>query len=209
MDKSELAAGIFSKLAEHYQNRFMDVSLYEKSFDHFCDYLIGQRPAILELACGPGNISKYLLKKLPHIQLKGMDLAPEMIRLAKTNNPQAEFHVMDCRNIDQLNHTYNGIMCGFLLPYLSKEEVEKLISNAYALLNESGVLYISTMEDDHNKSGWKSGSTGEKMFMHYYDEEFLANTLKKNHFKILNTERVVSTMTDNTIVTDLILIAGK
>jgi ubiquinone/menaquinone biosynthesis C-methylase UbiE len=209
MDKSELAAGIFSKLAEHYQQRFMDVSIYEKTFDHFCNHINISNPEVLELACGPGNISRSLLAQRPQMRLTGLDLAPEMIRLAKINNPQAEFFVMDCRKIGQLNREYDAVMCGFLLPYLCKEEVQQLIADTSNLLKAKGIIYISTMEDDYDKSDWRTGSSGDKMYMHYYNEEFLVNSLKKNNFKILNVERVISTMTDNTSVTDLILIAGK
>lgn len=35
-------------------------------------------------------------------------------------------------------------MCGFCLPYLSKEETEKLINDVSRLLNPEGVFYIST-----------------------------------------------------------------
>jgi 23S rRNA G2069 N7-methylase RlmK/C1962 C5-methylase RlmI len=46
-------------------------------------------------------------------------------------------------------------MCGFCLPYLSKEEAVKLIRDAAAILNPDGVFYISTMEDDYSKSDFK------------------------------------------------------
>ena len=209
MDKSQIAASIFNKHAGLYQTKFMDVSLYGESFDFFCDSIKKQNAEILELACGPGNITKYLLSKRPDLKILGTDLAPNMIELARQNNPSAEFQLLDCREIISLEKTYDAIMCGFCLPYLSKEETIKLVEDASNILNTGGVIYISTMEDDYSKSGLRKGSQGDEIFMHYYLESDLTSPLIKNGFKINYIDRVISEMTDGSAVTDLILIAEK
>ena len=63
MDKTKIAVAIFNKYASEYQDKFMDLALYHDTFDLFCNLLVRENPTILELACGPGNITKYLLKK--------------------------------------------------------------------------------------------------------------------------------------------------
>jgi ubiquinone/menaquinone biosynthesis C-methylase UbiE len=63
MDKNKQAIDVFNKLAKVYQDKFMDVSLYHDSFDVFCSHIKKENPSVLELACGPGNITQYLLKK--------------------------------------------------------------------------------------------------------------------------------------------------
>ena len=131
-----------------------------------------------------------------------------MVSLAKTNNPTAQFSVMDCREIGKLKKKYDAIMCGFCLPYLSKEEVIKLIANANGILNKKGLLYLSTMEDDHSKSGYRKGSTGDEIYMHYYTSVFLTEELRKNNFMILKEERKKYLVQD-VPTTDLILIAEK
>jgi len=186
----------------------MDVNLYAQTFDFFCDAIKTKNAAVLELACGPGNISKYLLNKRSDFKLLGLDLAPNMIELAKENNPSAEFKVMDCRDILKLNKTYDALMCGFCLPYLSEEEAAQLIKDASLLLNPASVIYVSTMEDDYAKSGFKKGSKGDEIFMHFYREDFLTKTLNENGFTILKTERIYSQMLEET-VTDLVLVAKK
>jgi hypothetical protein len=39
MDKNKQAVEIFNKLAQGYQYKFMDVSLYHDSFDVFCSQI--------------------------------------------------------------------------------------------------------------------------------------------------------------------------
>lgn len=208
MDRSKAAADIFNKHASLYQDKFMDVSLYHDSFIFFCDSIKEEDAEVLELACGPGNITKYLLSRRPDLKIFGIDLAPHMVELAKQNNPSAKFEVMDCRQIKKLNTKYDAIMCGFCLPYLSKEETLKLIFDSSQLLNPNGVIYISTMEDYYSKSGLKKGSQGDEIFMHYHEESYLVKSLGENGFKIEFTDRKNST-SNNEPVVDLILIAKK
>ncbi|MDX2172210.1 MAG: class I SAM-dependent methyltransferase [Bacteroidota bacterium] len=208
IDKTKNAVSIFNKYAKEYAGKFMDVSMYAASFDFFCEAIKSQNAEVLELACGPGNITKHLLNQRPDFKLLGLDLAPNMVDLAKENNPSAQFKVMDCRDILILNKKFDAIMCGFCLPYLSQEETTQLIKDSAILLNTNGLIYLSTMEDDYEKSGFKKGSKGDEIFMHYYKEDFLSKIFAENGFTILKTERIYSQMLEET-VTDLVIIAKK
>lgn len=207
MDKNQNAVNIFNKLAEHYQQKFMDVNLYADTLDLFCELIPTKNASILEIACGPGNITNYLLNKREDYRVLGTDLAPNMIKLAKINNSAAQFQLLDCRNILNLNKIFDGIMCGFCLPYLCEEETMQLIEDTSKMLSSKGVFYLSTMEDEYDKSVLKKGSTGDEIFMHYYTENFLTKHLLLNNFNILNTTRKKTQASDGTEVIDLIIIA--
>jgi 2-polyprenyl-3-methyl-5-hydroxy-6-metoxy-1,4-benzoquinol methylase len=205
--KSKKAVAIFDKLAMHYQNKYMNVDLYADGLDRFCDAL-APNASVLELACGPGNVTRYLLDKRPDLQILGTDLAPKMIALARTNNPEARFEIMDCRDIAQLQQQYDGVVCAFCLPYLSREETVRLIADSAKKLNPGGLIYISTIEDNYAKSGWKTGSTGDQMYQYFYEGDDLVDILKANGFEVVHIDRIVY-QSGETPVTDLILIARK
>jgi ubiquinone/menaquinone biosynthesis C-methylase UbiE len=209
MDNTKSAVEIFNKLANHYQAKFMNVDMYADTFDNFCNTIKKQNAEVLELACGPGNITKYLLTKRPDLKILGTDLSLNMIELAKQNNPEAEFLLMDCRDLLALNKKYDAIMCGFCLPYLSKEDALKLIANGSEILNAGGVIYISTMEDANSNSGFEAGSTGDKIFMNYHEAEYLIETLEKNKFKIIDLQRKHSPPNTSKKTSDLFIIAQK
>jgi len=209
MDKNQNAVTIFNKLANEYQSKFMDVNLYSESLNFYCNTIKKDNAHILELACGPGNITNFLLSQRPDFEILGIDLAPNMLKLAKINNPKASFQQMDCRDINSIEKKYDGIVCGFLLPYLSKLEAMKLISDASNLLTANGLLYLSFMEDDYCTSGIKKGSTGEEIFMHFHQADYITDSLKENDFKILKLERKTSLLQDETETTDLLIIASK
>ena len=208
-DKSLHAVAIFNKYAKPYQDKFMNVSLYEESLNVFCNLLTKKKSKILDLACGPGNITKYLISQKPDLIVLGIDLAPNMVLLAQSNNPGASFEVMDCRSIANLTEKFDGVSCAFCLPYLSKEETNKLISDINSLLNAGGICYISTMEDDYQKSGYETGSQGDQIFMHYYEGQYLINELEQKNFVIVEIFRKSSIMSNGKEVVDLVIISRK
>jgi len=202
-------AKIFGKYAKVYENKFMDLRLFHDTYDSFLGYLSNEKSAILDIGCGPGNISKYLLDNNPKLNILGIDIASEMLELARENNPSANFKLIDCNTIHTLNSSFDGIMSGFCTPYLSKDEVVTFISNAYKLLNTNGILYISTMEGSYENSKYVGPSSGENesMYTHYYTEEYLKSVLLKNGFSILETVRKKEN--NNLEATDIVLIAQK
>lgn len=210
MDTTEKTIYVFDNCANEYQQKFMEMDLYDDTFDLFCSSIENKNAAILELACGPGNITKYLLQKEPNFKIMATDLSSKMLELAKNNNPKADFQILDCRDIKSLSSKFDGIMCGFALPYLSKEEAIKLIDDAFEILNFKGILYLSTMEDNYSKSGFKKSSSGKyEAYINYHEVGYLSEALEKKGFDILSIERKDFLQTDGTTTKDLILIARK
>jgi cyclopropane fatty-acyl-phospholipid synthase-like methyltransferase len=177
----------WNKVAALYQEMFMDLDLYNESYDFFCNAINVDKAEILEIGCGPGNISKYILSKRPDFALLGIDYAPNMVKLAQQNIPNASFSVMDCKEIRSINKKFDGIVCGFCLPYLSPEECAQLISDANYLLNKRGVFYFSFVEGDPEQSGYKTGSSGDRTYFYYHQHELLGRQLKKRGFEEINT----------------------
>ncbi|ASS47691.1 MAG: hypothetical protein A3D31_17855 [Candidatus Fluviicola riflensis] len=207
-NKTTIAVGIFDKLANLYQERFMDVSLYADSFHTFCNAVSEPDASILEVACGPGNNTRFLLDIRPDFKIHGTDLAPAMLELARQNNPEAVFSLLDCRQINTLNQQFDAILCGFAFPYLSKTEAIQFINDASTQLLPGGILYISTMEDDNSKSDWQAGSTGDKIFMNYHEAGYLIPALESARFNLIYEDRK-RYVSGEKPVTDLILIVRK
>ncbi len=204
-----MAVALFDKYAKTYLDKYMNVDLYAESLDFLCN-AIPLDSKVADIACGPGNISGYLLNKRQDLDFLGIELSPKMVELAKALNPKAEFKIMDARQIYSLNSGYNAVIAGFLFPYLSKEEVFKIISDAFSILEKEGLLYISTVEDDYEKSGIQVSSSGEdSLYMHFYNEGILTWAFIEAGFTILYTGHIRYIDTKGNPVTDLIMIAKK
>jgi 2-polyprenyl-3-methyl-5-hydroxy-6-metoxy-1,4-benzoquinol methylase len=207
MDKYEITVGTFNKLADKYQEKYMDFDFYFDTYDQFCELVTNDCATVLEIACGPGNITRYLLSKRPDFRIDGIDLAPRMVELAKANNPTANFRIMDTRAISAINKKFDAVMCGFCAPYLSSEDVVRLIADVHALLKKDGILYLSTMEDDYEKSGFQTSSDGDQVYIHYHQSEYLSHHLEANGFKIIDIKRKAFPVDKGIPVTDLFVFA--
>jgi 2-polyprenyl-3-methyl-5-hydroxy-6-metoxy-1,4-benzoquinol methylase len=208
MDKYEETFDTWNNIADLYQAKFMDLHLYNDSYDYICNSLTKQKAKLLEIGCGPGNVSKYLLSKKPDFDILGIDIAPNMIKLAKVNNPTATFKVMDSRKILDLDTKYDGIICGFCLPYMSPTESNELISNSYDLLNENGLIYLSFVEGSPDKSDFKIGAGG-RVYFQYHSLEALKTQLIKMNFDAVETFKVQYKTSETEFDIHTILIARK
>jgi ubiquinone/menaquinone biosynthesis C-methylase UbiE len=199
----------FNEMAEAYEEKFMHLDLYNESYDRFCLRIEKKGAKILELGCGPGNITKYILEKRPDLKILATDLAPKMLALAKKNNPGTEFRLLDLRNLRELPEKYEGLICGFSIPYLSKTECEKLVSDAARIMSEKGIFYFSFIEGDHKNSAIKySSDKSQKCFVYYYESAYFKDLLDKNGFRLKDEFRIsypVSPETEH----HLVLIAEK
>jgi cyclopropane fatty-acyl-phospholipid synthase-like methyltransferase len=209
MDSYQITFETWNKVASVYQDKFMDLDLYNDTYDRFCQLIEKPNPSIFEIGCGPGNITRYLLTKRPDFRIEAIDIAPNMITLAQNNNPTAHFRVMDCRQMDTATAQYDAIVAGFCMPYLSKEDSAKFLKDCSGLLHKGGILYFSTIKGDYSNSGYAAGSTGDECYVYYYEEDYLRQTLAQNHFELLEVKHKHFSKTDGMTSTDMIFIARK
>lgn len=209
MDRYKETFETWNKVATIYQDKFMHLDLYNDTYDFICNSVTRKNAKILEIGCGPGNITKYLLSKRPDFQIFGIDIAPNMIELAKSNNPTASFGIMDCRQIDEIKTKYDAIICGFCLPYLSYSDSQKLISDCYNILNDHGLIYVSFVEGDPDKSDFQIGSSGDRTYFYFYDLHDLTEQLQKKYFENIKVCKVAYQKAENKFETHTILTANK
>ena len=164
----------YDKVAKDYMDKFMHLDIYNMSYDRFVEKIIKDDAKILELGCGPGNVAKYVLSIRPKFQWLGIDAAPRMVELAKYNNPNARFECMDGRKIASEKESYDGIIAGFYLPYLSLMECRDFLAHAKFLLRSKGIIYISFVEGESIDSGYKSGSNGRVYFNYHSLKDILS-----------------------------------
>lgn len=198
----------WNKVAELYNEKFMHLNIYNETYDVLCSYL-PEKASVFEIGCGPGNITRYILSKRPDLQIMASDASEKMAELAKSNNPSARCVKMDARRISEMEERFDAVVCGFCMPYLSKKDVEKLVNDAHALLNKDGLFYFSTIEGAYETSRYETGSSGDRMFVHYYEEPYLSGLLASAGFETLNLFRINYPKKDAAADVHLVFIAKK
>jgi len=187
----------------------MDLTMYDDFYRQFCELLPRGPGRVLDAACGPGNVSRYLLAKRPDLDLLGIDLAPRMVELARIAVPGARFAVHDCRKLAHLNQRFEGIICAFGLPYLSSEEAAAFVRVASNMLEPEGMLYLSAILGRSEDSGFERCSTGDQVYINYHSEGQVVSYLRECGFAVLKQWQLPSPSAAFKKTTDLIVISKK
>lgn len=69
----------------------MELDYYNESYNVFLNSIHESPAHLLEIGCGPGNITKYLLNKRPYLTVFGIDVAPNMVDLARKKQSNCSF----------------------------------------------------------------------------------------------------------------------
>ena len=121
--KTEELRGAHDVLAEFYADRLAG-ALDRMPVDRamlglFCDLVLdadlGTRVA--DVGCGTGRLEPFLAAK--GLSPRGVDLSPEMIRVARREQPGFDFEVADLRALPFDDASLAGVVCWYSLMYLA------------------------------------------------------------------------------------------
>jgi ubiquinone/menaquinone biosynthesis C-methylase UbiE len=211
MDTFEISIQRFDEFAREYAARFSNIDAYLPSVDKFCGLLSSIKPRILELACGPGNFTRYVKQRFPEGEYIATDLSPKMIEIARKQVKGVDFRTMDMRNISGFDAGFDAILCSFGLPFLSKSDAVKLIADCAKLLNKKGVIYLSTMEGDESMAGFEttSFSGDSKIYFNYHRQKDLETALTEQGFLICDIRRQDYMLPNGNSLIDMMFIGMK
>jgi enediyne biosynthesis protein CalE5 len=157
MKSKDFFPAVFSRHAEAYQRRLEKIMARGEAPGRArVIELAGARPGmrILDLACGPGNLSRRLAEQIaPGGELVGVDLAPRMIELARSARiPNARFEVMDIERLDFADATFDVAVCGHGLQFAP--DLGRALGEARRVLKAGGVLAASVPISTAQEAAW-------------------------------------------------------
>jgi len=196
----------FNKSAMQYETTIAQLQNYNQTYDFLIEKL-NDGQTVLDLACGPANVSKYLLKE-KKLNIIGYDLSDEMLRIAKINIPDGKFLNTSIINFNT-EEKVELVLNGFGLPYLDKDQAISCLSKTYEVLKDDGLLYLSFMDGNICKLETPSFSATDKILIHYHQKDIIVKKLKNIGFNILKDWEINYKETDGSITKDIILIAIK
>lgn len=109
--------------------------------------LVGDRPRVLDLACGTGSITGRALRRFPEAVSVGVDLDPALLTIARgsfADEPRATFVTADLTDpgwADALPHdSYDAVLTATALHWLTEEPLRALYRRLAALVRPGGVF---------------------------------------------------------------------
>jgi ubiquinone/menaquinone biosynthesis C-methylase UbiE len=85
----KLTIQAYDSSADHYMNTIGKLPNYDGTYDFIAD-MLPENARALDLACGPANISRYLLNK-KNLDITGYDLSESMLAMARKTIPEGKF----------------------------------------------------------------------------------------------------------------------
>ncbi|NJN46423.1 MAG: class I SAM-dependent methyltransferase [Candidatus Competibacteraceae bacterium] len=208
-DFCSVTAATFSRLADRYAEKYFQLDRYDRFLERFATRIESPGARILDVACGPGNVSAYLSKTRPDLELIGVDLAEGMVKQARRRVPSAKFMVKDCRDIGELEQVFDAVVFAFGLSYLTENDATRFFTSLDGILKESALLYLATITGNPSESGFTCSSRGDKVYLEYRSINDVVSMIEQAGYRIEFLDVVASPTEAPKATEDLILIAKK
>ena len=204
-----VSVATFSRLADLYAEKYFHLDMYDRYLEQFLRRIEPQGASVIDVACGPGNVSAYLAKVRPDLKLMGVDLAEGMVKQARRRVPSAEFLVKDCRHIGELEHVFDASAFAFGLSYLTDDDANRFFSSLNAILADSAILYLSTITGEPSSSGFETSSSGDRVYIKYRSVGDVLSMVERAGYRVDFWEVISSPANASKATQDLILIAQR
>ncbi len=206
IDTQQQTITAFDQAAEQYESSIAKLTNYNPTYD-FLLSLLKQNDQILDLACGPANISQYLKNKLP-LQITGYDLSEKMLSIAQRNIQDGHFEKQSICDFTYPQQAH-AIINGFGLPYLSKEQIKPCFKRCHESLVTGGIMYISFMQGSTQGYEIPSFDINAALYIYYHQLHEIIAMLKNTGFTVIKKWQLDYIETDGSKTQDIVLICTK
>lgn len=105
--------------------------------------------AILDVACGTGEMLAKIVKLNPDRKNVGVDLSPDMLakarkKLSKINKGKFELHEGNTLNLDFPENSFDIIVNNYMVDLLPIETFDRIATEFYRVLKPEGKIVMST-----------------------------------------------------------------
>jgi len=124
--------------------------------------VLKENPFVVEIGCGNGREAKEILKQTNNYL--GIDISPEMIKLAQEYAPEAQFEIADLESYDFPAGT--DIIFSFAsLLHSDEKNVRAVLKKAHGALNPGGIFFISLKSGSGKET--RTDKFGTRTFYYY------------------------------------------
>lgn len=135
----------YDKTAKNYADKFID----ELSHKHLDRILLNAFAAenrdkgkLIDLGCGPGQTTKYLAEG-GWKDLLGVDISPEMVKVAKMINPQLNFETADMLNLQYPDKTFGAAIAFYSIVHFDYSQIKIAFDEIKRILTNNGQFLFS------------------------------------------------------------------
>lgn len=140
MDVRESYDSAAEAYAEHLAAELAGKPLDRHLLNRFAEETWG-RGLVADLGCGPGHVTRYLHEQ--GVTLVGIDLSPEMIRVARRLHPGLDFQVGDMTQLHVPDAAFAGVIAFYSIVHFDSSELGSVLREIRRVLRPGGLALFS------------------------------------------------------------------
>jgi|SRR6267378_2013476 len=134
----------YDRVAKDYATEYFE-ELKRKPFDcHLLDEFaesVKGAGVVCELGCGPGQVARYLKDR--GVDMRGIDLSAEMVKVAARLNSDITFTQGDMLALDLPNDSLGGIVLFYSIIHIQRANVTRAFQEMGRVLTPGGKLFLA------------------------------------------------------------------
>ncbi len=131
----------FSNFGYWDENTIDQKKACENMMEKLLAFIPNKRGSILDVACGKGGTTRYMLKYYPPQEITGINISEKQLESARANAPGCNFLVMDATGLKFEDSSFDNIVCVEAAFHFNTRE--KFLREAYRVLKPGGRLLLS------------------------------------------------------------------
>ena len=157
LDNDVKIVDFYSKWADEYDHQMIDVLGYTSPItvaQLLCDYLPDKNARIFDIGCGTGLTCKFLHQQ-GYDHLDGVDLSPDMVRVAQDRNIYRHVRVADVNQpFAIVGGSYDAVVCSgtFTHGHVGSEPLDEI----FRVLKPGGILVCTVHNDLWRARGFEA-----------------------------------------------------
>ena len=173
----------------------------ENLTDHCISGLVSlENKTILEIGCGNGVQTKYILNKYNPKSITGIDLNEENIKIANQEKERrgiknAHFRVDDAQQLSKFEDDSIDVIINIESAFHYPDK-PLFLKQLFRVLKPGGHFLIADILTSHKKKKWFKKSWKKKMVFHHWDQKQYETELAKAKLKITRFEDITSGVTN-------------
>ena len=113
-----------------------------------------------------------------------MDLSEKMVDIARTRVPGVSFRLMDMRNLDYPDKTFDGVLAAYSLIHIPSIEISTVLREFKRVLKPGGHLMIIAQQGEADRIIDEPLMVSERMFINFFTKRRMENYLRNELFRV-------------------------
>jgi ubiquinone/menaquinone biosynthesis C-methylase UbiE len=208
-DYNSESVATFDRNAARYAEKYFSL----RDYDSYYQALTAEIPAgpfrFLDLACGPGNVSAYVMAQRPEAEILCVDQAPLMLEEASRRMTGIEVLLADCRDLGAVAARFHAAAFFFGLSYFNDTDAAKVLAELFRVMLPGAPLLLATVAGEPERSGLQVNAAGDRVFSFLRLRAEIESLVRQAGFTLVQSGTIPSPANASLQSEDVVIMARR